>query len=201
MCIRTNAVSAPGRGQRGYPRGGAPRSPHESFPPHGRWLWAHCKAAGNVIIAAHVLHQVFGHSGQAVGILNVFIVIVCVQKCRVLPLADQRDSLFVQMQFIHSALLQAAQAAFAGKLGGTAAHSQWNGLRSSASLPRCRSPAGCPASCGFPAAGGSSPSRGLPRFLPEFFAAVPFFFLTKHISLPRAHPHRHQGHLTFSSCN
>lgn len=87
------------------------------------------KAAGNVIIAAHVLHQVFGHSGQAVGILNVFIVIVCVQKCRVLPLADQRDSRFVQMQFIHSTLLQAAQAAFAGKLGGAAAHSQWNGLR------------------------------------------------------------------------
>ena len=33
------------------------------------------------------------------------------------------------MQFIHSALLQAAQAAFAGKLGGAATHSQWNGLR------------------------------------------------------------------------
>ena len=40
MCIRTNAVSAPGRGQMGYPRGGAPRSPRGSFPPHGRWLWA-----------------------------------------------------------------------------------------------------------------------------------------------------------------
>ena len=84
-------------------------------------FWHTVKAAGNVIIATHVLHQVFGHSGQAVGILNVFIVIVCVQKCRVLPLADQRDSRFVQMQFIHSALLQAAQAAFAGKLGGAAA--------------------------------------------------------------------------------
>lgn len=168
MYIRTNAVSAPGRGQRGI-LVVAHHGHLTSLFLHMAVGFGHTvKAAGNVIIATHVLHQVFGHSGQAVGILNVFIVIVCVQKCRVLPL---------QTSVIPASFRCSSSTAHCFRPLRPLSLASWVARRriangtdcgSSASLPRWPISSRMSRIMRLSSSGRIFPSRGLPRFLPEF---------------------------------
>lgn len=86
------------------------------------------EGAGNVVIPPQMLHQVLGHGGQAVGVLNVLIVIVGVAEGGALPVADQRDAGGVQTDLVNGALLEARKAGLGGQLGGPLPHGQRNRL-------------------------------------------------------------------------
>ena len=76
------------------------------------------KGAGDVVVPPHVLHQVLGHGGQAVGVLDVLVVIVPEQEGGLLAVADQRDARGVEAHLIHHALAHPGKAALAGDAGG-----------------------------------------------------------------------------------
>ena len=73
---------------------------------------------GNVVVAEQMLDKILRHGGQTVGVLDVFVVIVAVEKAHLAGAGVQDDAGLVKQYLADDALLQAGGAAFGGALGG-----------------------------------------------------------------------------------
>ena len=84
---------------------------------------------GDVVIPQQVLHQILRHGGEAVGVVDVLVIVVAVEELDLVAASIEHDAGLVEQYFPDNALLQPGGAALGGAFGGQGALIQRDALR------------------------------------------------------------------------